>query len=68
MLFNVFLVADSGDEADFLIRKSLSALFKHVGVADVERIEDTVGINPEDFLLWHLFIIIDLSILFSYSS
>jgi len=50
-LLDVVLIADSSDEPNFLIRESFSALFKHVGVADVETIEDTVCVNPQDFFL-----------------
>lgn len=51
MLFNVYLVTDSGDEPYFLIREGLSTLFEHVGVPDMESIEDSISVNSENFLV-----------------
>jgi len=49
VLFDIFLVTDSGDEPYFLIWKGLSALFEHVRVSDVEAIKDSVSVDSEYF-------------------
>jgi hypothetical protein len=46
VLLDVLLAADPSNEVDFLPRKGLSALLEHIGVADVEGVEDTVCVNP----------------------
>ena len=53
MLLDVLLVTDSSNKVDFLPRKGLSALLEHVGVADVEGVEDTVCVYPQDLLFCH---------------
>jgi hypothetical protein len=46
VLLDVLLAADSSNEVDLLPRKGLSALLEHIGVADMEGVEDTVCVNP----------------------
>ncbi len=50
MLFDVMLVANAGDEPYFLVGEGLPTLFEHVGVADVEAVEDSVGVDPQHLL------------------
>lgn len=48
---DILLVAHTGDEPDFLVWESLPALLEHVGVADVEGVEDAVRVDPDGFIL-----------------
>lgn len=50
MLLDVLLVADTGDEVDLLSGEGFLCLLEHVGVADVEGIEDSIGVDPEHLL------------------
>lgn len=45
MLLDIFLIADTSNQTDLLVGERLSALFEHVGVTDVETIEDTVCVD-----------------------
>ena len=44
VLFDIFLVADSSDQPDFLIGEGFPTLFEHVGVTDMEGVEDPISI------------------------
>jgi hypothetical protein len=45
VFLDIFLVADTRNQPNLLIGKQLFALLKHVRVANVEGIEDTIGID-----------------------
>jgi hypothetical protein len=47
VILNVLLVADAGNEMDLLSREGLLGLFEHIGVADVEGVEHSVGVDPQ---------------------
>jgi hypothetical protein len=49
--FDVRLCANSSDEPDFFAWKGFSALFEHVGVSNMEPVENSICIEPEDFFL-----------------
>jgi hypothetical protein len=51
MLFNIDLVTDSSDEPYFLVWEGLSALFEHIGMANMESVKDSVSVDSENFLL-----------------
>lgn len=53
MLFDVLLVADTRNQVDLLPGEGLLGLLEHVGVADVEGIEDSIGVDAKHLLLCH---------------
>ncbi len=53
MLFNIFLVADTCNKVHFLIGEEFSALFKQVGMPNVEGVKDTISVDSENFLVLH---------------
>lgn len=66
MLLDVLLVTDTCDEMNLLAWKCLSALFKHVRVTNVEGVEYSIRVNPQNFLFTHIQLLWNLNISYKF--